>query len=87
MPQLSNLHTNSATGAAPTRHDAFQRHRPAWPTGTFQISCAYSLMARSDENQAMCAMFSMHIRVQSDDDMPELVDPALGGGIVVEIRA
>ena len=36
--------------------------------GTRQTSCAYSPMARSEENHAMLAIFMMHIRVQSDGD-------------------
>jgi hypothetical protein len=41
-------------------------------TGTFQISRAYSLIARSEENQAMFAMFVMHVCVQSEDDIQSL---------------
>src|ERR1700738_2786612 len=35
-------------------------------TGTFQMSRAYSLMARSEENQAMLAVLRMPMRVQAD---------------------
>jgi hypothetical protein len=35
-------------------------------TGTFQMSRAYSLMARSEENQAMLAVLRMLMRVQAD---------------------
>src|SRR5215468_11195644 len=40
--------------------------------GTSQMSRAYSPMARSDENHAMWATLSMHIRVQSADDSQSL---------------
>ena len=35
-------------------------------TGTFQMSRAYSLMTRSEENQAMLAVLRMLMRVQAD---------------------
>src|SRR4051812_30388881 len=58
-------------------HADFQR--PAPPTAgssrvlpTSQISLAYSLIARSEENQAMRAMLSILMRVQSNDDIHSL---------------
>src|ERR1700720_2748159 len=38
------------------------------PNGTFQMSRAYSLMARSEENHAMRAILSMLVRVQLNVD-------------------
>src|SRR5262249_27963074 len=76
---LSKLHTNSAAGLSRLIAQGLltaQDLRPAAAAGvskgTSQMSDAYSPIARSEENHAMCAMFCMHIRVQSDDDSQSL---------------
>jgi hypothetical protein len=61
-------HTELAAWLRPFIAERYFRASAGMVTGTRQTSCAYSLMARSEENHAMLAIFIMHIRVQSDGD-------------------